>query len=151
MPSQYNKSICWCTYFWHIISALHICSTITCYEPNIIKQFRTMCLYTWMSNMSFKKSFCWPSSLQFLQCLPLSFCKAIGLRELYTITLKTSMSSTSWLVRVFHYPNCSMVSGSGWTGFCHENRISVGDVCTFEIIETTQWHVIIERPEASTK
>nr|CAB3484182.1 unnamed protein product [Digitaria exilis] len=88
---------------------------------------------------------------QSFYCLPLSFCKAIGLRELYTITLKTSMSSTSWLVRVFHYPNCSMVSGSGWTGFCHENRISVGDVCTFEIIETTQWHVIIERPEASTK
>ncbi|RLM73061.1 hypothetical protein C2845_PM15G04460 [Panicum miliaceum] len=81
-------------------------------------------------------------------CLPLSFCKVIGLREPCMITLKTSPSSTStssWLVRLHPYKNCSQLIGSGWARFCYENKIRVGDVCTFEIVETTQWDVIIER------
>ncbi|CAL5034908.1 unnamed protein product [Urochloa decumbens] len=85
-------------------------------------------------------------------CLPLSFCKAIGLLELCTITLKASMSSSkSWLACLHHYQNGSQMYGSGWTSFCYENEIRVGDVCTFKIIETTLWHVIIERREASTR
>ncbi|CAL5028165.1 unnamed protein product [Urochloa decumbens] len=85
-------------------------------------------------------------------CLPLSFCKAIGLLELCTITLKASMSSSkSWLACLHHYQNGSQMYGSGWTSFCYENEIRVGDVCTFKIVETTLWHVIIDRREASTR
>ncbi|CAN6234635.1 unnamed protein product [Urochloa humidicola] len=85
-------------------------------------------------------------------CLPLSFCKAIGLRKLGTITLKASMSSSkSWLACLHHYQNGSHVVGSGWTSFCYENQIRVGDVCTFKLVETTLWHVTIERGEASTR
>ncbi|CAL5032902.1 unnamed protein product [Urochloa decumbens] len=79
-------------------------------------------------------------------CLPLSFCKAIGLLEICTITLKASMSSSkSWLACLRHYQNGSQMYGSGWTSFCYENEIRVGDVCTFKIVEPTLWHVIIER------
>ncbi|CAN6234639.1 unnamed protein product [Urochloa humidicola] len=78
--------------------------------------------------------------------LPLSLCEAIGLRESCTITLKTSASSTSsWQVRLFAYKNCNQMSGPGWKRFCHDNGIKVGDVCTIKIVETTLWHVIIER------
>ncbi|KAG2571291.1 hypothetical protein PVAP13_7KG173965 [Panicum virgatum] len=79
-------------------------------------------------------------------CLPLS-CKVIGLRKPCMITLKTSPSSTStssWLVSLHPYQNCSQLIGSGWKTFCYENKIRVGDVCTFKIVETTQWDVIIE-------
>ncbi|KAG2481645.1 hypothetical protein PVAP13_J386281 [Panicum virgatum] len=81
-------------------------------------------------------------------CLPLSFCNVNGLRKPCMITLKTSPSSastSSWLARLHPYQNCSQLIGSGWNRFCYENKIRVGDVCTFEIIETTQWDVSIER------
>ncbi|CAN6248143.1 unnamed protein product [Urochloa humidicola] len=85
-------------------------------------------------------------------CLSLPFCKAIGLLKHGTITLKASMcSSKSWLACLRHYRNGSQVVGSGWTSFCYENGIRVGDVCTFNIVETTLWHVIIEHREASTR
>ncbi|CAN6242156.1 unnamed protein product [Urochloa humidicola] len=85
-------------------------------------------------------------------CLSLPFCKAIGLLKHGKITLKASMSSSkSWLACLRHYWNGSQVVGSGWTSFCYENGIRVGDVCTFNIVETTLWHVIIERREASTR
>uniref|UniRef100_A0A0A9C0P6 TF-B3 domain-containing protein n=1 Tax=Arundo donax TaxID=35708 RepID=A0A0A9C0P6_ARUDO len=34
---------------------------------------------------------------------------------------------------------------SGWTKFCQENRLKVGDVCTFNVIKTALWHVVIAR------
>uniref|UniRef100_A0A0A9AT18 TF-B3 domain-containing protein n=1 Tax=Arundo donax TaxID=35708 RepID=A0A0A9AT18_ARUDO len=78
--------------------------------------------------------------------LPLVFCKAVGLREPRTITPKTSTSSTgSWQARLAPYSNCSHLLGSGWTRFCRENGIKAGDVCTFKLVETTLWHVIITR------
>ncbi|KAF8688186.1 hypothetical protein HU200_042421 [Digitaria exilis] len=88
------------------------------------------------------------------QCysLPLSLCKAIGLRDpCCMVTLKTSASNTmSWQAHVLAHENGNQMSGSGWKRFCHDNGIKVGDVCTIKIIETTLWHVIIERRQACT-
>jgi hypothetical protein len=62
------------------------------------------------------------------------------------ITLKTSGSSnSSWKARLFSYKNGNQMSGLGWKRFCYENRIKPGDVCTIKMVETTLWHVIIER------
>ncbi|CAN6270599.1 unnamed protein product [Urochloa humidicola] len=78
--------------------------------------------------------------------LPAAFCDGIGLREACTVTLKTSLSSTSfWQVRVLPYQNTSHQVGSGWKTFCQENKIKEGDVCTFKVIEIRLWHVVIER------
>ena len=84
-----------------------------------------------------------------LQYLPPVFCEAIGILKPCTVTLKTSTSSTrSWQARVTPYEGSSHhVSGLGWTQFCRENRIKVGDVCTIKISKTTLWHVIINSPE----
>ncbi|TVU13712.1 hypothetical protein EJB05_37132, partial [Eragrostis curvula] len=79
--------------------------------------------------------------------LPLTFCKAIGLQEPCQITLKTSISSTmSWQVRVVPYKSCAHMRQLGWKTFCRENDIKVGDVCTFNAVETMLWHVVITRP-----
>ncbi|CAL5032892.1 unnamed protein product [Urochloa decumbens] len=87
------------------------------------------------------------STIRFHLSLPLSLCEAIGLREPCTmITLMTSASSTSsWQAHLFSYKNGNQMSGSGWRRFCHDNGIKAGDVCTIKIVETTLWHVIIER------
>ncbi|CAN6227671.1 unnamed protein product [Urochloa humidicola] len=78
--------------------------------------------------------------------LPAAFCDGIGLREACTVTLKTSLSSTSfWQVRVLPYKNTSHQVGSGWKTFCQENKIKEGDVCTFKVIEIRLWLVVIER------
>ncbi|CAN6242149.1 unnamed protein product [Urochloa humidicola] len=81
--------------------------------------------------------------------LPPVFCKAIGIRERCTITLKTSMSCTrSWQAYVAPYEGSSHhLSGSGWTQFYRQNGIKVGDVCTINIIEAKLWHVIVSSPE----
>jgi hypothetical protein len=82
--------------------------------------------------------------LEYLQTLPAAFCDAIGFQEGCTITFKTSLSSTSsWQVRVRPYKGSSHQLGSGWRRFCQENRIKEGDVCTFNIIDSTLWHVAI--------
>lgn len=86
------------------------------------------------------------STMKHVFSLPLAFCEAIGLREPCTITLKTSMSSgTSWQTRVVPYKYCNHLGGSGWKKFCQENRIKEGDVCTFNVVETKLWHVVIAR------
>ncbi|KAG2570152.1 putative B3 domain-containing protein Os04g0347400 isoform X3 [Panicum virgatum] len=75
--------------------------------------------------------------------LPPTFCNAIGLSEACTITLKTSLSSTrSWQDHVLPYKHASNL-GSGWKRFCWDNDIKEGDTCTFNIVETTLWHVVI--------
>ncbi|TVU13713.1 hypothetical protein EJB05_37133, partial [Eragrostis curvula] len=77
---------------------------------------------------------------------PLTFCKAIGLREPSMVTLKISTSSTiSWKARVVPYKTCAYMHRLGWRTFCRENGIKIGDVCTFNIIETTLWHVVVTR------
>ncbi|RCV33093.1 hypothetical protein SETIT_7G055000v2 [Setaria italica] len=76
--------------------------------------------------------------------LPPFFCKAIGIWEPCSITLKTSMSSTmSWQARVIPYDHSSH-HVNGLKRFYQDSGIKVGDVCTFIIIETTLWHVVIE-------
>ncbi|WVZ84955.1 hypothetical protein U9M48_031921 [Paspalum notatum var. saurae] len=85
------------------------------------------------------------STIQNHLSLALPFCEGIGLRQRCTITLKTPASSTrTWQARLNPYQNyCELVGG--WKSFCLENGIKVGDVCTFQIIDTTLWNVIIDR------
>ncbi|KAL6661517.1 hypothetical protein ACP70R_000901 [Stipagrostis hirtigluma subsp. patula] len=80
--------------------------------------------------------------------LPADFCYAIGFweGEACTVTLKTSLSSTrSWQVRVLPYKNANHKVGAGWRRFCRENGIKKGDICTFNVVETKLWHVVIAR------
>ncbi|GJN11901.1 hypothetical protein PR202_ga30136 [Eleusine coracana subsp. coracana] len=73
------------------------------------------------------------------------FCQKIGILEACRITLKTSIdSSTSWQVLVSPYKNsCHHITGLGWRRFYQENQIKVGDICTFNIVETTLWLAVI--------
>ncbi|PVH35102.1 hypothetical protein PAHAL_7G106000 [Panicum hallii] len=88
-----------------------------------------------------------------LECLlPLSikFCRGIGFQNTCTITLKTEIDSTrSWKVHGATYKTYGCILGYGWKSFCQENRIKTGDLCTFNIMETTLWHVTIKRSPAS--
>ncbi|KAL6660400.1 hypothetical protein ACP70R_001946 [Stipagrostis hirtigluma subsp. patula] len=78
--------------------------------------------------------------------LAMSFCHAIGLQETCLIMLKTSINSTrSWPVRGIIQKNGSFQLGSGWNEFCVENRLKAGDVCTFNVVKTALWHVVIMR------
>ena len=99
---------------------------------------------TWCMDRSLRSHIAiwfWP--FLFLQTLPPTFCNAIGLSEACTITLKTSLSSTrSWQVHVLPYKHASNL-GSGWKRFCWDNDIKEGDTYTFNIVETTLWHVVI--------
>ncbi|RLM73238.1 hypothetical protein C2845_PM15G04590 [Panicum miliaceum] len=75
------------------------------------------------------------------------FCDGIGLQEpCCTITLKTSINSTrSWLIRGTKQRNGCYLLGSGWKKFSQENELKVGDICTFNIVEMSLWHVVITR------
>ncbi|XP_066347380.1 putative B3 domain-containing protein Os04g0347400 [Miscanthus floridulus] len=78
-----------------------------------------------------------------------AFCNQIGLQECCTITLKTSVNSKSWQVRCQSWQkDSSCVFRLGWKKFCRENNVKVGDVCTFNVIKTTLWHVDITRRQA---
>jgi hypothetical protein len=61
------------------------------------------------------------------------------------IMLKTSMDSrTYWEVRVsMHKKSSHHVTGLGWKRFSQENEIKVGNVCTFNIVKDSLWHVVI--------
>ncbi|CAO1939096.1 unnamed protein product [Urochloa humidicola] len=74
--------------------------------------------------------------------LSVAFCSAIGLREACTITLKTSLSRRSWQVHVHPYKTACFFR-SGWDRFCRDNKIKEGDICTFNVVETTLWHVVV--------
>ncbi|KAF8780706.1 hypothetical protein HU200_001311 [Digitaria exilis] len=77
---------------------------------------------------------------------PAAFCNAIGFQDACMITFKTLLSSTrSWQVRLLRYKHTSHQVGSGWRRFCCENKITEGDVCTFNVIDLTLWHVTIVR------
>lgn len=74
------------------------------------------------------------------------FCDAIGLQESCTITLKTSINSTrSWPIRGIKQRNGCYRLGSGWKMFSQENELKVGDICTFNIVKMSLWHVAITR------
>ncbi|KAL6652967.1 hypothetical protein ACP70R_011892 [Stipagrostis hirtigluma subsp. patula] len=78
--------------------------------------------------------------------LPVKFCHSIGFRKATTIMLKTAMDSTrSWQVRGLAYNKGCYLLGEGWKSFCQENRLKEGDLCTFNVIKTTLWHVVITR------
>ncbi|PAN37799.2 hypothetical protein PAHAL_7G103900 [Panicum hallii] len=80
--------------------------------------------------------------------VPGNFCKAIELRRTSEITLRTTANEDhglrSWQVRFLVYGKSNMLT-RGWRGFCADNRIKEGDICTFNIIKTTLWHVDIMR------
>ncbi|CAL5017665.1 unnamed protein product [Urochloa decumbens] len=83
---------------------------------------------------------------QLLQALATAFCDAIGLREPCTITLRTSRDGIkSWLVHAVPYKASSYRFVQGWRQFCQENCLNEGDICTFNVIETTLWNVAITR------
>ncbi|KAG0525068.1 hypothetical protein BDA96_06G023700 [Sorghum bicolor] len=85
-------------------------------------------------------------ALERLLSLSKKFCNWIGFRFSCTITLKTEIDSTrSWLVRGAAYKGSCYILGEGWKSFCQDNRLKAGDLCTFNIIETTLWHVTITR------
>ncbi|KAK3142888.1 hypothetical protein QOZ80_4BG0353340 [Eleusine coracana subsp. coracana] len=81
--------------------------------------------------------------------LPPTFCKAIGFSEPCGITLRTSTgngATRSWQVHGGAYSwSHHRQLGKGWTSFCRHNRLKEGDVCTFNIIQSTLWHVDIAR------
>ncbi|XP_062185930.1 putative B3 domain-containing protein Os04g0347400 [Phragmites australis] len=80
-------------------------------------------------------------ALERVLSLPRRFCHRIGFRNTCTITLKTAMDSTkSWQVRGTASNNARYISGEGWKSFCQENRLKPGNLCTFNVIETTLWH-----------
>ncbi|KAL6652970.1 hypothetical protein ACP70R_011895 [Stipagrostis hirtigluma subsp. patula] len=84
------------------------------------------------------------STLETKLALSNTFCEVIGLREPCTIILKTSMDSTkSWQVCGFPGKNGSYMLVEGWRRFCQENSLKQGDTCTFNVVETTLWHVTI--------
>uniref|UniRef100_A0A0D9W3K7 TF-B3 domain-containing protein n=1 Tax=Leersia perrieri TaxID=77586 RepID=A0A0D9W3K7_9ORYZ len=85
---------------------------------------------------------------------PGTFCKSIGLVEkgIVTLMVKDSKgrccSRWSWDVAVSVNKNgqgCCYLFGTGWKKFCKENSLKLGDVCIFNVVETTLWHVVIER------
>ncbi|CAN6275487.1 unnamed protein product [Urochloa humidicola] len=84
------------------------------------------------------------NSLKGELALAAAFCGAIGLPKQCTITLKTSMSSTeSWQVRALLSKKGSYQIWKGWGTFCNENSLKLGDICTFNVVETTLWHVVV--------
>ncbi|XP_022684230.1 putative B3 domain-containing protein Os04g0346900 [Setaria italica] len=64
-------------------------------------------------------------------------------------------STESWKVGGLPCKNNSFVIARGWMMFCRENSLKEGDICTFNIVETTLWHVVIthnkDSPSSSRK
>ncbi|CAN6242160.1 unnamed protein product [Urochloa humidicola] len=86
------------------------------------------------------------STLKHHLSLAKDFCSMIGLQEPCIITLKTSTDSTeSWQVHGRGGNNSSYMISRGWKRFSLENSLKEGDMCTFYVVETTLWHVVITR------
>ncbi|TVU03596.1 hypothetical protein EJB05_50914, partial [Eragrostis curvula] len=86
------------------------------------------------------------STIGYRLALPAVFCNAIGLQASCLITLKISLcGARSWLVAITPHRRSSHRVTVGWKRFCRDNELKVGDVCTFNIVETRLWHVVIER------
>ncbi|KAF8688190.1 hypothetical protein HU200_042425 [Digitaria exilis] len=107
--------------------------------------FRRLCVYE-IGPPSWIKKQINTNTLEKNLTFPAAFCNAIGFQEACMITFKTSLSSTrSWQVLLLRYKHTSHQVGSGWRRFCCENKITEGDVCTFNVIDPTLWHVTIVR------
>ncbi|KAF7068802.1 hypothetical protein CFC21_074527 [Triticum aestivum] len=79
----------------------------------------------------------------------LHFPARFGFLERCKITLKSVERNKSWEVEGVNYHpgtnrsyNCLT---RGWKAFCKENELKAGDVCTFKVIKSTLWHVVIDR------
>ena len=83
-----------------------------------------------------------------LQYVPRNFYKAIGLYRASGITLRTTANEDhglrSWQVRFLVSGKRGMIT-RGFRTFWADNRIKEGDISTFNIINTTLWHVDIMR------
>ncbi|KAL6851441.1 hypothetical protein ACP4OV_020374 [Aristida adscensionis] len=85
-------------------------------------------------------------ALERVLSLSSKFCQMIGFQNASTIVLKTAVDSTrSWQVCGSIYSKACYLMGEGWKSFCQENKLKEGDLCTFNVIETTLWHVVITR------
>uniref|UniRef100_A0A0D9W3K6 TF-B3 domain-containing protein n=1 Tax=Leersia perrieri TaxID=77586 RepID=A0A0D9W3K6_9ORYZ len=85
-----------------------------------------------------------------LVSLARTFCESIGFSEESTITLieaegENSCGSRSWEVAGRRDKEACYLLGAGWKRFCEDNSLKVGDVCTFNVVDNTMWHVVIER------
>ncbi|VAI39171.1 unnamed protein product [Triticum turgidum subsp. durum] len=79
----------------------------------------------------------------------LHFPARFGFLERCKITLKSVERNKSWEVEGVNYHpgtnrsyNCLT---RGWKAFCKENELKAGDICTFKVIKSTLWHVVIDR------
>ncbi|KAF8780694.1 hypothetical protein HU200_001297 [Digitaria exilis] len=75
---------------------------------------------------------------------------AIGLQRTCEMTLRTNTDEVhglrSWKVGFIVYADRRGGDITrGWRRFCKDNGIEEGDVCTFNIVKTTLWHVDITR------
>lgn len=93
-----------------------------------------------------------PTWLQLFQALPQAFTHAVGLPGHCSITLKTSMANNkSWEVHAVPRKTGNYRIGTGWRRFCRENNLKLGDICTFKVIDTTLWHVVVTRCKKTVK
>ncbi|KAJ1260002.1 hypothetical protein BS78_10G198800, partial [Paspalum vaginatum] len=76
--------------------------------------------------------------------LKMTFCSSVGLSGACEITLKTLMDNTgSWPVSFNTANTYGYITGPGWKRFCQDNKVKEGDCCTFSVVKTRLWHVMI--------
>uniref|UniRef100_A0ACD5W3Q3 Uncharacterized protein n=1 Tax=Avena sativa TaxID=4498 RepID=A0ACD5W3Q3_AVESA len=105
---------------------------------------RTNCEYEIGSQPCLRKQLN-ANALRYYLTLPGDFCVKVGFLEKCTIKLKTSERNGSWEVNGCVYKPNQWKLSKGWRTFCRDNELKEGDVCTFNVIESTMWHVDIER------
>ncbi|TVU03594.1 hypothetical protein EJB05_50912, partial [Eragrostis curvula] len=114
-------------------------------KKNDTESFQRNCFYKIVPPSWIRKKIN-TSTLETHLALTTTFCDAIGLRKPRMITLKTSMDSTvSWLVQGLPCKTGNYLLVQGWKRFCQENNLKEGDICTFNVIKTTLWHVVVTR------
>uniref|UniRef100_A0A453MA78 TF-B3 domain-containing protein n=1 Tax=Aegilops tauschii subsp. strangulata TaxID=200361 RepID=A0A453MA78_AEGTS len=79
----------------------------------------------------------------------LHFPARFGFLERCKITLKSVERNKSWEVEGVNYHPGTRRSYNcltrGWKAFCKENELKAGDICTFKVVNSTLWHVVIDR------
>ncbi|KAM3279534.1 hypothetical protein ACQJBY_046726 [Aegilops geniculata] len=79
----------------------------------------------------------------------LHFPARFGFLERCKITLKSVERNKSWEVEgVNYHPGTSRSYNCltrGWKAFCKENELKAGDICTFKVVNSMLWHVVIDR------
>ncbi|PNT75609.1 hypothetical protein BRADI_1g35588v3 [Brachypodium distachyon] len=113
-------------------------------SPNSANKVGSQCkLANTLRKPSFKKQINRYSLKSFL-AVKRTFCSSIGLVSACTIKLQTSMDSTrSWSVPFNTANTYGYITGPRWKRFCRDNKLKEGDLCTFNIVKTTVWHVVI--------